>query len=75
MFTHLALVACRALELVERAIEDEYKTRRLAALVLIVVLALVALNVTDPSPTDSESLLRKAGAWIAQTTTQALENR
>lgn len=32
MFTHLSLVACKVLDLVEKAIEDDGKTRRLVAI-------------------------------------------
>ncbi|WP_017586632.1 hypothetical protein [Nocardiopsis ganjiahuensis] len=31
MFAHLSLVACKVLDLVEKAIEDDGKTRRLVA--------------------------------------------
>lgn len=74
MIEPLSRVLCRLLDLVERAIEDEHKTRRLAALFLIGVLAVVVLNVTDPSPSDSDSLLRQGMTWVARTTTQVLES-
>jgi hypothetical protein len=32
MFTHLSLIACKVLDLVEKAIEDDGKTRRLVAI-------------------------------------------
>lgn len=74
MIEPLSRVLCRLLDLVESAIEDEHKTRRLAALFLIVVIALITLNVTDPGPSDSESLMHQVMAWVARTTTQALES-
>jgi hypothetical protein len=69
MFAHLALVACKALELIDKATDDEAKLRRLVIIIGVLALVVIACNSAGVGLDGLWSLARDAGAWAAQIAT------